>query len=126
MHTPCRATGSARPILHVGAHAAQGPDGQLVRLSPVLFCLLQLLSELPPHHVARYDDVARALWPDGAEPYNVSAQVRWHARNLDHVLQLVGYAPRSVRVVDRVGLEFCPRAADHIENTSKPHHFTKI
>lgn len=103
------ASRTTRPsVLHVGAHAAQGPRG-LVRLTPPMYRFLSLLSELPPDHVARYNQVAAALWPsDEGAPFDIQGGIRWYTWSLNKLLEQVGYAPLAIRAVDRVGVTFNP------------------
>lgn len=110
----------SRPILHVRAHAAQGPDGQLVRLSPTQYNLLSALAALPPLHVIRYSEIERFLWPDGCgQPFDVQPAIRWHVHNLNRLLTQVGYKPRAVQVIDRVGLAFAPVRANDLQTKRK-------
>lgn len=101
----------ARPsVLHVGAHAAQGPRG-LVRLTPTMFALLKLLEKLPPEHVARYEEIEAILWPGGCgQPFDSRAAVRWHVSQLNKVGLLIGYT-QIAEVIDRVGVKYEPKLA---------------
>lgn len=91
-------------ILHVGAHAVSGPGGQLVRIKPTMFALLQYLLSLPPDTIARYHQVSAILWPGGdGQPYDEIGAIRWHICQLNKLAQQVGYY-QVAEVIDRVGV----------------------